>query len=81
MDYAWGGAVSAGMPITIGGFVYRYEGNRVTRRCAHRQAEPVILCTGELVACVCVECFEPLPARWVETQRRKARVESIEEVV
>lgn len=41
-------------------------------RCAHRQAEPVVLSTGEIVACVCIECLDPLSAGYVEDQRERA---------
>lgn len=40
--------------------------------CAHRQAEPVILSTGEVVACVCVACYAQLPARYIRDQYDKA---------
>lgn len=38
-------------------------------RCCHQQAHPVQLsCTGEIVSCVCVECWEPLPADYIARQ-------------
>lgn len=36
--------------------------------CAHNQAEPVILSTGELVACVCISCLRALPFDWITNQ-------------
>ena len=36
--------------------------------CRHVQAEPVVLSTGETVACVCIWCFEPLPADYIARQ-------------
>jgi hypothetical protein len=42
------------------------------QRCPHRQAEPVILSTGEQVACVCIACFAPLAAGWIIDQRSTA---------
>ena len=44
--------------------------------CAHRQAEPVVLTTGEHVACVCVECYFPLPEVWIKRQREQAEREA-----
>lgn len=41
-------------------------------RCPHRQAEPVVLTTGETVACLCVVCLEALPADYVDRQRDTA---------
>ena len=49
---------------------------RDLRRCHHPQARPVILSTGELVACVCIGCFSPLPADYVERQAEAAHRES-----
>lgn len=49
---------------------------RDVRRCQHPQAEPVILSTGELVACVCVTCFNPLPADYIERQAERAHLEA-----
>lgn len=40
--------------------------------CPHRQAEPVVLITGETVATVCVECLTPLPADYIDKQLHKA---------
>lgn len=40
--------------------------------CLHRQAEPVELTTGEIVACVCIECLQPLPADHIARQIRDA---------
>jgi hypothetical protein len=40
--------------------------------CPHSQAEPVILSTGETVACVCIACWDPLPAAWVRDQMELA---------
>lgn len=40
--------------------------------CRHRQSEPVILSTGEQVACICISCFASLPAGWIEGQRVRA---------
>lgn len=36
------------------------------KRCRHPQVEPVTLSTGELVACVCIDCYEQLPADYIE---------------
>ena len=44
------------------------------RRCNHQQAEPVVLSTGETVACVCISCLAGLSAGYVEQQRRRAEV-------
>lgn len=44
----------------------------VLARCAHRQAEPVTLTTGEVVACACVECLHALPIGYVDQQRASA---------
>jgi hypothetical protein len=41
-------------------------------RCSHQQAEPVVLSTGETVACVCISCIEPLAANWIANQRSTA---------
>lgn len=38
------------------------------KRCRHPQAEPVILTTGELVACVCIGCYHQLPADYIAFQ-------------
>lgn len=43
-------------------------------RCPHAQAEPVVLCTGELVACVCITCLDKLPAHWISRQREHAEL-------
>ena len=43
------------------------------RRCQHPQAEPVILSTGELVACVCIGCYQPLPADYIGQQVEQAQ--------
>ena len=48
----------------------------VATRCAHRQAEPVTLSTGETVACVCIECFDSLPPNRILDQRDRAEVEA-----
>lgn len=45
-------------------------------RCRHPQAEPVILTTGELVACVCIGCYQPLPAGYIEDQAKQAHLEA-----
>ena len=44
----------------------------VKPRCTHQQAEPVVLSTGETVACVCIICLSALSADWVTNQRRRA---------
>jgi hypothetical protein len=44
----------------------------VAARCAHRQAEPVVLSTGEVVASVCIECYAPLSADYIDSQRERA---------
>lgn len=44
--------------------------------CTHDQAEPVVLSTGEVVACVCVACIEALPADWIANQYRRAEREA-----
>lgn len=36
----------------------------VTDLCPHDEVEPVKLCTGEVVATVCVRCLGRLPAAW-----------------
>jgi hypothetical protein len=46
------------------------------RRCRHPQAEPVVLTTGELVACVCIGCYQQLPADYIERQATEAHVEA-----
>lgn len=38
------------------------------QRCRHPQAEPVILSTGELVACVCIGCYQQLSASYIKDQ-------------
>jgi hypothetical protein len=52
--------------------------------CPHSQAEPVVLSTGELVACVCIACLCALPFDWIQDQRtraeRHARCEHDDEV-
>lgn len=45
-------------------------------RCRHPQAEPVILTTGELVACVCIGCYQQLPADYIGWQRDRSYVEA-----
>lgn len=40
-------------------------------RCRHRQAEPVVV-DGVAVACVCIECTEPLRADYIDSQRERA---------
>jgi hypothetical protein len=35
------------------------------RRCAHVNAEPVELITGEVVAAVCADCLTKLPPEWL----------------
>lgn len=40
--------------------------------CSHRQAEPVLLNTGELVACVCIACLRALPYDWISDQMHRA---------
>lgn len=42
--------------------------------CPHVQAEPVVLYTGELVACVCIICLDKLPANWIAGQREHAEL-------
>lgn len=44
--------------------------------CSHRQAEPVVLFTGETVACVCILCMEQLPSDWIDMQRWRAETEA-----
>lgn len=44
--------------------------------CTHRQAEPVILSTGEVVACVCIDCFGSLPADRIDDQHERAEREA-----
>lgn len=44
------------------------------RRCQHPQAEPVIPTTGELVACVCIGCYEQLSADYIEQQAERAHL-------
>jgi hypothetical protein len=45
-------------------------------RCRHPQAEPVILSTGELVACVCIGCYQQLPAEYIDWQRDRSNLEA-----
>lgn len=40
--------------------------------CPHAQADTVVLCTGELVACICITCLDKLPAHWISRQREHA---------
>jgi hypothetical protein len=40
--------------------------------CAHQQAEPVVLSSGETVACVCITCFSTLSADYIAGQRERA---------
>lgn len=40
--------------------------------CQHRQADPVIISTGEVVACICTACLDPLPADWIAMQYERA---------
>jgi len=44
--------------------------------CPHQQAETVELCTGEVVACVCIACLDRLPANWIDQQRDRAEREA-----
>lgn len=44
--------------------------------CPHWQAEPVILNTGELVACVCISCLRALPYDWISDQLHRAHREA-----
>lgn len=44
--------------------------------CPHRQAETVELCTGEVVACICIACLDRLPAGWIDQQRERAEREA-----
>lgn len=46
----------------------------VRPHCAHQQAEPVVLSTGETVACVCITCLAPLTATWIDNQRHRAEI-------
>lgn len=48
--------------------------SRLLPRCAHQQAEPVVLSTGETVACVCIACLGSLSANWVDDQRHRAEI-------
>jgi hypothetical protein len=50
--------------------------SRELNRCRHPQAEPVVLTTGELVACVCIGCYQPLPAEYIEDQSTEAQREA-----
>jgi hypothetical protein len=45
-----------------------------TRPCVHQQAEPVILTTGERVACVCISCYAQLDRSYIEWQRKHAEI-------
>jgi hypothetical protein len=38
--------------------------SRLFGRCQHERAEHVVLTTGEIVASVCVNCLQRLPASW-----------------
>lgn len=40
--------------------------------CRHQQAEPVVLITGETVACVCIRCLERLSAEYIDQQYDRA---------
>lgn len=44
--------------------------------CPHLRAEPVILSTGEQVACVCASCLRQLPREWISNQRDRAHREA-----
>lgn len=63
-----------------GGFVLGSTGHAILEPgerlvkspCRHQQAEPVILSTGETVACVCIACLGPLSADWIDKQRATA---------
>lgn len=44
--------------------------------CPHKQAETVELCTGEVVACMCIACLDRLPADWIDRQRDRAEREA-----
>lgn len=44
--------------------------------CAHRQAVEVVVAHGEIVACVCVECFEQLSPHWIAGQLDRALAEA-----
>lgn len=44
--------------------------------CQHQQAETVELCTGEVVACICIACLDRLPAGWIDDQRTRAEREA-----
>lgn len=46
------------------------------QRCQHPQAEPVVLSTGEQVACVCIGCYEQLPADHIKRQAEAAHREA-----
>lgn len=48
----------------------------VATRCAHRQAELVVLSTGETVASICIECFESLASNYIGNQRERAEREA-----
>jgi hypothetical protein len=40
--------------------------------CQHPQAEPVVLITGETVACVCISCMAQLRPDYIEDQHEAA---------
>jgi hypothetical protein len=44
--------------------------------CPHQRAEPVILCTGEQVACICTRCYRQLPETWILDQRARTEREA-----
>lgn len=44
--------------------------------CPHQQAEPVKLSSGELVACICISCFEQLPMAFIQRQKTDAMREA-----
>lgn len=48
----------------------------MSQACRHPQAEPVILTTGELVACVCIGCYQQLAAEYIERQAEQAQREA-----
>lgn len=56
-------------------FIIQYQ-QPETKACRHPQAEPVILSTGELVACVCITCLERLVAHYIRVQYRDAEREA-----
>lgn len=46
--------------------------NTYVSKCRHQQADTVKLSTGEIVACVCIECYVRLVPGYIERQCEEA---------